>query len=553
MQIQEIKSHMIEGVKSHMNKLKISIKLKFIVIFALFEILLIAGMGVSMYILDCHSVTKQYEGVSVASAKMAANLINGNSINDYLKSGKNTEYTKTYKMLQKLKINNKLKYLYVFTFDKKKNKGTCIFDIYSSGDDKSLIVDLGASMDETDISSAAKTIYSSDKSGYNRIVTNTKYGYLISSYEPVYDSSGKLTAVVGADVDMNRIIDYAKIQVMTILAVSICVIVLFSILLVIFINRKIVRHITELSRHMTQFTRDKDKLSEEEITIRTGDEIEEMAESFNAMAYDIHTFVKNLAYVTADKERIATELNVATKIQSSMLPCIFPAFPERKEFDIFASMTPAKEVGGDFYDFFLIDEDHLALVIADVSGKGVPAALFMVITKTLIKNNAQSGKSPAEVFTVVNNILCENNDEQMFVTAFMGYLEISSGKFVYVNAGHNPPLIKHKEGDYAFIATKAGFVLGGMEGIEYREMETSLPKGSSLFCYTDGVTEAVNTELELYSEARLLEKMNQHKHLMPAELIRFMRREVEIFESGAKQADDITMLSIYIYDGGRKN
>ncbi|MCL2821393.1 MAG: SpoIIE family protein phosphatase, partial [Oscillospiraceae bacterium] len=201
------------------------------------------------------------------------------------------------------------------------------------------------------------------------------------------------------------------------------------------------------------------------LNVKTGDEIESLSDAFNTM-------IDNIKRITAEQERIGAELDVATKIQASMLPCIFPPFPNRNEFDIYAGMKPAKEVGGDFYDFFFIDHNTLALVMADVSGKGVPAALFMVITKTLLKSYAQSASSdnnttgfvsPGEVFEAVNNILCENNEADMFVTAFMGYLDIPTGTFTYVNAGHNPPLVKHSGGRYEWLKTKPCFVLAGME------------------------------------------------------------------------------------------
>ncbi|MDR0949479.1 MAG: SpoIIE family protein phosphatase, partial [Lachnospiraceae bacterium] len=229
------------------------------------------------------------------------------------------------------------------------------------------------------------------------------------------------------------------------------------------------------------------------------DEIGDLAAAFNDMSFSLQTYITNLTAITAEKERIGAELNVATQIQASMLPCIFPAFPDRPEFDIYASMLPAKEVGGDFYDFFLIDNEKLAVVMADVSGKGVPAALFMVIAKTLIKNNAQYGKTPKEVFEIVNDMLCENNEAGMFVTAFMGFLEIPTGTFTYVNAGHNPPLIKRSGNHFEWLPTKPCFVLAGMEEMSYRQDEITLHPGDTLYMYTDGVTEAVNRSEELFT------------------------------------------------------
>jgi len=233
---------------------------------------------------------------------------------------------------------------------------------------------------------------------------------------------------------------------------------------------------------------------------------------------------------------------VAKKIQASMLPCIFPAFPHRDEFDIYAYMLPAKEVGGDFYDFFLIDENKLAVVIADVSDKGVPAALFMVIAKTLIKNNAQYGKSPKEVFETVNDMLCENNDANMFVTAFMGIFDISTGCFTYVNAGHNPPLIRRMGTHYEWLPTKPGFVLAGMNHMKYQQDEIILNEGDTLYLYTDGVTEARNRQSKLFTESKLLEIANNNCHCAPKEFIDNIKEEIDVFAGGAEQADDITML-----------
>jgi sigma-B regulation protein RsbU (phosphoserine phosphatase) len=274
--------------------------------------------------------------------------------------------------------------------------------------------------------------------------------------------------------------------------------------------------------------------------IKTGDELETLSKIFNQM-------IDNIQDITAEKERIGAELNVATKIQASMLPCIFPPFPELKEFDIYAEMHPAKEVGGDFYDFFLVDQNKLVVVIADVSGKGVPAALFMVIAKTLIKNQAQMDKPLNEVFAAVNNQLCENNDANMFVTAFIGMLEINTGKFTYVNAGHNPPIIKQGDRGFTWLTTKPGIILGTMEDMRFKMMETILEEEDMLFLYTDGVNEAMNREDKLFGSERILEVLNagrgkdNHIH----DYIKDMLHEIEVFADGAEQADDITMLILY--------
>lgn len=283
-------------------------------------------------------------------------------------------------------------------------------------------------------------------------------------------------------------------------------------------------------------------------TIPQGDEIGALAVSFRNMVGELDEYMVNLAAVTADKERIATELNVATQIQASMLPCIFPAFPDRKEFDVYATMTPAKEVGGDFYDFFLVDEDHLALVMADVSGKGVPAALFMVIAKTLLKNAVQTGLSPKVVLEKVNQQLCENNEAEMFVTVWIGILEISTGRLTASNAGHEYPAVRRENGKFELYKDKHGFVLAAMEDMCYGEYEIDLRVGDTLFVYTDGVAEATNAENTLYGTERMLAALNQNEGADPEELLRNVKKDIDVFVGKASQFDDITMLALKIKD-----
>ena len=244
------------------------------------------------------------------------------------------------------------------------------------------------------------------------------------------------------------------------------------------------------------------------------------------------------------RNRISTELDVATQIQADMLPSIFPAFPDRPEFDIYATMNPAKEVGGDFYDFFMVDDRHLAIVMADVSGKGVPAALFMMIGKTLIKDHTKPGRDLGEVFTEVNDILCESNNEGLFITAFEGILDLVSGEFVFVNAGHELPFVARAGGVYEPRKIRAGFVLAGMEGTQYSGGSMQLKPGDKIFLYTDGVTEATNAAQELYGIKRLEETLAQNTALPPAQLLATVKDDIDTFVGDAPQFDDITMLCV---------
>ena len=242
-------------------------------------------------------------------------------------------------------------------------------------------------------------------------------------------------------------------------------------------------------------------------------------------------------------ESTQAELNMAREIQASMLPSIFPPFPNREEFDLYASMDPAKEVGGDFYDFFLIDDDHLGIVIADVSGKGVPAALFMMISKTVIQNFAMLGISASELLAKANESLCSNNRMEMFVTTWIGILQISTGKMTCASAGHEYPAICH-DGKYELFMDKHGFVLGGMEGSKYREYELQLKKGDKIFVYTDGVPEAMNRDNEMFGTDRMIDTLNTNAGADPEKTLKNVRQSVDTFVGGAEQFDDLTMLCL---------
>ncbi len=245
-----------------------------------------------------------------------------------------------------------------------------------------------------------------------------------------------------------------------------------------------------------------------------------------------------------EKERISAELSLATRIQASSLPKDFPAFPDRSEFDIYASMTPAKEVGGDFYDFFMIDDDHLGLAIGDVSGKGVPAALFMMVSSSLIHHMAVREKSPGKVLQIVNRQICSRNPEEMFVTVWLGTLEISTGKLTAASAGHEYPALKQAGQSFELIKDKHGFVLGGMDGVRYREYELQLEPGAKLFVYTDGVAEATDSEKQLFGTDRMIEALRAGENGSPQEILATVNAAVDSFVGKAPQFDDLTMLCL---------
>ena len=309
------------------------------------------------------------------------------------------------------------------------------------------------------------------------------------------------------------------------------------------LGKRIVKPLNTITRRIGELSEGNLEFRMED-AYRTGDEVEELAESFAAISHKTVVYMDKVVKVTAEKERIGAELSLATDIQAAMLPHIFPAFPDRPDFDIFASMDPAKEVGGDFYDYFLIDDDHLCMVIADVSGKGVPAALFMMASKIILQSVAMLGNSPAEILARTNEAICSNNEAQMFVTVWLGILELSTGRLVAANAGHEFPVLKLPNGDFELYKDRHGFVIGGMEGVRYREYEIQMEPGAKLFVYTDGVPEATDADKELFGTGRMLDALNADKSAAPVQVLKNVRRAVDGFVKDAEQFDDLTMLCL---------
>ena len=383
----------------------------------------------------------------------------------------------------------------------------------------------------------------------NYMVRNSKkYGYLTSSMVPVIDSRGNVAAVLLVDVWMELIMTTLRGYIMRMILISLGTLAVFCIAYWFYLRRKFIGPLMKIRGNVTEFAQNDTVTTTSLEGIRTGDEIQELAESISRMENEIVQYIGNIRTITAEKERIGTELNVATQIQADMLPRIFPAFPGRSDFNIYAMMAPAKEVGGDFYDFFLVDDDHLCLVMADVSGKGVPAALFMVIAKTLIKNRAQLGESPAEILYNVNNQLCDGNEAEMFVTVWLAIVELSTGRGVAANAGHEHPAICRAGGQYELVSYRHAPPVAAMENIRFRQREFELHPGDRLFVYTDGVPEATDAENRLFGPERMLEALNSDPGADPQALLHNVWQAINTFAGDAPQFDDVTMLSFH-YNG----
>ena len=338
-----------------------------------------------------------------------------------------------------------------------------------------------------------------------------RLGLICTSGFPLHDENGDVYAFVLADITLGEVLKGIRLFVLQYIIALAIVIFLIS-----------------------------------NLAIHSGDEIEHLVSVMAGMEKSISGYEEALSEVIAEKEREHTEMDLAARIQSNMLPTEFPAFPDRTEFEIYGAMDPAREVGGDFYDFFMIDEDHLAILIADVSGKGIPAALFMMASMIIVGNTAMNkeGYDPAEMLAAANNIICVHNFEDMFVTVWLGILEISTGKLKAANAGHEYPAVRHADGSFELLKDKHGLVLGAMEDQKYTQYELQLEKGSKIFVYTDGVPEATSPDKELFGTDRAIDALNIDPSAKPEDLLKNVKTAIDEFVRGADQFDDLTMLCI---------
>ncbi len=456
-----------------------------------------------------------------------------------IQKGVYDEYEKVLSILEDFRNNMGMTYVYVLN-----NQAS--YSTYLADPDEDMTI-FGKREDNT----AGFEQYTSNEE-IPPTVSEGEYGWLCSGYEPIYSEDGEAIALIGVDISMNEVVgqqmDFLK-QMLTWLIILTLIIV---ILVICYFRYTLTKPLQKLAGSAQTFVARREETGSKEpaqtaisdLTIRSNDEIRDLYDSIRQMESDINQYIQNITAVTAEKERIGAELNIATQIQSSMLPCIFPPFPNREEFDIYASMTPAKEVGGDFYDFFMVDDRHIAIVMADVSGKGVPAALFMVIGKTLIKDHTQPGMDLGDIFSKVNDLLCESNSEDMFITAFEGVLDLVTGEFRYVNAGHEMPFIRKKNERFEAYKIRPGFVLAGMEGMRYKSGSMMLEPGDMIFQYTDGVTEATNAQNELFGMDRLQTALNSIKENDTHAILTAVKNGIDTFVGDAPQFDDITMLCL---------
>ena len=535
--------------------MKIKLLPKFILSLAVLGVALTVTISAFSYLSSKDYLEEMYAQRVISGSKSVATMLDVDDVRTIISDGgENSEaYGRIENILNTIKRDGEITYLSLVIPDE--DSVTFYIDgcVPEMGDDPANQLTYGtdvlytdAANDEADLQKYLLIwgMYAENKGTEEPLVTDNSYGYNYTAVAPILDENGQAIAEIQYILDMQEVRDHLNGFLYNMLGISFCIICAALLLYILLVKWMVLNPVEKLSEFTTEITKT-GNFSKQEIEIKTGDEIEALGQSFNYMMERLEDYIKDLTVVTAEKERIGAELNVATQIQSSMLPCIFPAFPDRDELDIYATMTPAKEVGGDFYDFFMVDERHVAIVIADVSGKGVPAALFMVIGKTLIKDHTQPGRDLGEVFTEVNNILCESNDNGMFITAFEGVLDLVTGEFRYANAGHEMPFIYRKDGGYEAYKIRPGFVLAGMENIKYKEQKIQLNIGDKIFQYTDGVTEATDKDNQLYGMDRLHKVLNEKcLDCNPEQTLKLVKEDIDAFVGDNDQFDDITMLCL---------
>lgn len=523
--------------------------LAFNVIGAIVIMLLVYSMIVSTigYISFTNSFKKEYDDTTYHMTRAAADFVDATKIDEYLKTnGQTNDYKRTRRILDSYCLKMNVSLVYVIKVDTSDyGRFTSIFN--SVGADTPYTPwEIGYQQDTTNDEYAGiyKDMYENSlQRGTVYRFTRLKKGIPphVTSLVPI-KAHDKVTAIMCIQRPMKEI-ETVRVKFLAEIVTAAVIMGFFvSFIASDFIRKQIIIPIRCIASEATRFANEnkRGKLPEQFARIS---EINDLATSVYKMETDTLHYIEDITDITAEKERIGTELSVATDIQSGLVPNFSIGFPEREDIELCASMTPAKEVGGDFYDYFLIDDDHLAMVIADVSGKGIPAALFMMVTKILIKEKSRiSGGTPAEILEFVNDRLVENNPADMFVTVWLGILEISTGKITVANAGHEDPAIYRNGGYFELIKNKHALFAGAMPGIKYKDFEVQLNKGDKIFVYTDGVPEATNADEEMFTLDKMIDVLNSNKDESPEDIIKNVKKSVDEFTGDAPQFDDVTML-----------
>ena len=514
--------------------------------------LAIFGAVVSLigYVSFSTAFRKEYAVSTYHMADAATVLVNGDHLDDYLAGAEEEEYLRTKQLLDEFCCRMNVSLVYVIQVDRSDyGRFVSVFNAVDNAvDDSSYTAwELGHKRDTTneeyrrkykalyDGEAAYETVY--------RIKTTDGQHPHITTLVPLKDSTGDTAGILCVQRPVREVKEAHLPYLRSIAFSTVLLAAIASALAAVYIRRQFVDPILRVSDEAARFARENTK-TEPLGEISKLEDLAKLASSIDTMEEDMLRYTETLTAAAAEKERIGTELALAARIQEASIPGEFPAFPERTDFDVYAVMDPAREVGGDFYNFFLIDDDHLALVIGDVSGKGLPASLFMMVTNILITDRMHLGGSPAETLRFVNDALVARNKVEMFVTVWLGILELSTGKLTAANAGHEYPAWKHDGGGFELCKDPHGFVVGGLSDIRYKEYELQFSPGDKLFVYTDGVPEATREDNAMFGTERMLAALNEAPEAAPEQILGEVRRAVDGFVKGAEQFDDLTMLCI---------
>ena len=515
-------------------------------------LLVVFGIVVSSlgFLIFTNSIVEEYTGSTYRMADTATALVNGNHLDAYLAGEETAEYEQTRGWLDSYCRSMGVSLIYVIRVDRNDyGSFVSVFNAVNNSVDNTAYTEweCGYRRNATNKEYSAKyrALYEKEsvhETIFRRSTTGAIHPH-ITSMVPVRNDAGEVEAILCIQRPIREIDDARRPYLITVGIITVLMAAAAALLAALYLRKQFVRPIRRISDEATRFATE-NTLAEPLGQISRYSEISSLAGSIDTMEKDMVKYIDNLTTITADKERIVTELNLARTIQANSIPNVFPAFPDRKDLDIFASMTPARQVGGDFYNFFFVDSDHLAMVIGDVSGKGIPAALFMMVTNILISDRTMMGGTPGEILTFVNQSICEHNKAEMFVTVWLGILEVSTGKLTASNAGHEYPVLLRAGGCFELLKDKHGFVVGGMDGIVYKDYELRLQPGDKLFVYTDGVPEASDADHRLFGTERMISALNTDPAASPEQILGSVRAAVDHFVKDAEQFDDLTMLCV---------
>ena len=512
----------------------------------LFECI-VSGLG---YYQFTATLTREYQDSAFRTADTAAALVDGDKIESYLQGSEtDAEYQNILSRMNTLCQKQNVTLIYVIAVDT--SDYNSFRSVFNTVNDSSGYTPWALGYERQTTNDSYKSIYKQiyenglAKGFINRTSSLQGREPHTTALIPIYGSNQTVKAILCVERPMVELVSARNAYLRSVVRIAVLLCILSTLSAAFFLEREFVKPMRKIHAETKRFSHENKPAVQSSLNdISKIREIKEIGTAFEKMEQDTQQYIQRLTRITAEKERIGAELSLAAQIQAEILPNTFPPFPDRHDFDLYACMTTAKEVGGDFYDFFFIDSDHLGLVMADVSGKGVPAALFMMMARLLLNTLAMTGASPAEVLQRANEVICQNNKSDMFVTVWFGVLTLSTGKLNAANAGHEYPVIKRVNQPFEIYKDRHRLALGAMPGVHYLEYELTLNKGDILFLYTDGVPEATNSNEKMLGTEGMLALLNQSQFHNTKVLLGDVARGVDSFTGDAPQFDDVTMMAV---------